>query len=38
VCSIGVCSKPRTARHAMFLDEIGAGRLDDRWSRRGLKF
>jgi hypothetical protein len=23
-------------RYAMFLDEIGHGKLDERWSRRGL--
>ncbi|RKT44855.1 hypothetical protein BDD21_2259 [Thiocapsa rosea] len=30
--------KPRPARYAMFLDGIGPGRRDDRWSRRGLKY
>jgi hypothetical protein len=30
--------KPRPVRYAMFLGGIGPGRLDDRWSRRGLRF
>jgi hypothetical protein len=30
--------KPRPVRYAIFLDGIGPGRLDDRWSRRGLRY
>ena len=30
-----VSVKPRRARYAVFLDEIGPGRLDDCWSWRG---
>ncbi len=30
-------AKPRPTRYAMFLDGIGPGRFDDRWSRRGLR-
>jgi hypothetical protein len=29
-------AEPRSARYVMILDEIGWGRLDDRWRRRGL--
>ncbi|CRI67673.1 hypothetical protein THIOKS1740003 [Thiocapsa sp. KS1] len=32
----GLKPKPRLARNAMFLDGVGLGGLDDRWSRRGL--
>ena len=28
--------KPRPERYAMFLDGIGPGRGNERWSRRGL--
>ncbi|CRI64063.1 hypothetical protein THIOKS11710057 [Thiocapsa sp. KS1] len=31
-------SKPRPVRYAMFLDGIGPGSFDDRWSRRGLRY
>ncbi len=32
------CSKPRPVRYAMFLDGIGPGGFQNRWSRRGLKY
>ncbi len=31
-------SKPRPVRYAMFLDGIGPGGFQNRWSPRGLKY